>query len=379
MTLRSIVWALVITIGLVTTAGAADLDSQMTPEQAKKVLATTQPRAEAGDAAAQYNLGVLYDRGLGVEQDYAKARSWYEKAAKQRYGRAEHNLGIMYEAGKGVDKNAAKAAHWFRRGADDGQAASQNNLGVLYMKGDGVPQNTGKAAFWTARAAAAGNGAAIDNLPHIVDDLPERHVNAKDVNVRDQPDSEARVVRQADSDSVVVVLAREPKWTQVLFPKTYETGWIANFLLADTLAPLANDEPAADKRPLTSPSTAQPKPAAEKASTAAGDAGETTEPSANDTTSAPVPEPAESASANETQDAKAKPSNVSTSQTETMHVGVGSANLRAKPNRSARVIGQLSRDAEITVLKRQNGWIRARSPGGMEGWLAGYLLVSGPH
>ena len=371
MTVRSIVWGLVISVGLVAPTTAADLDGQMTPEQAEKVLTKTQPRAENGDAAAQYNLGVLYDQGLGVEKDYAEARSWYEKAAKQRYGRAEHNLGIMYEAGKGVDKNAAEAARWFRRGAAAGQAASQNNLGVLYMKGEGVAQNTGKAAFWTARAAAAGNGAAIDNLPHIVDDLPKRHVNANDVNVRDQPDGEARVVRQADSDAVVVVLAREPEWTQVLFPKTYETGWIANFLLAETLAPLADDEPAADQQARTTASTpdARPKPAA-----TGDDAGATnkTEQHTDDddaSSAAPV-----------TKDKKApeaKPSDAATSQVETMHVGVGSANLRAKPNRSARVIGQLSRDAEITVLKRQNGWVRGRSPGGMEGWLAGYLLVPG--
>jgi hypothetical protein len=28
-----------------------------------------------------FNLGLLYDEGHGVAQDYAKAREWYEKAA----------------------------------------------------------------------------------------------------------------------------------------------------------------------------------------------------------------------------------------------------------------------------------------------------------
>jgi uncharacterized protein len=27
-----------------------------------------------------FNLGLLYDEGHGVAQDYAKAREWYEKA-----------------------------------------------------------------------------------------------------------------------------------------------------------------------------------------------------------------------------------------------------------------------------------------------------------
>ena len=39
--------------------------------------------AEAGDAAAQNNLGVLYAEGQGVAQDYAQARTWFEKAAAQ--------------------------------------------------------------------------------------------------------------------------------------------------------------------------------------------------------------------------------------------------------------------------------------------------------
>ncbi|MGB7756567.1 MAG: SH3 domain-containing protein [Salinisphaera sp.] len=210
--------------------------------RAQQILEQNRPLAKNGDASAQYNMGVLYDRGYGVERDYAKARQWYEKAAAQHYARAEHNLGIMYEAGKGVPRDLDKAAHWFRRGADDGQTASQNNLAVLYMKGEGVPQNTGKAAFWAARAAAGGNSAAIDNLPRIITDLPHIHMNADDVNVRDQPDRGARVVGHADSDSVAVVLSRRDDWTQILLPDNYTLGWVANFLLSDSQAPLAGNK-----------------------------------------------------------------------------------------------------------------------------------------
>jgi len=35
------------------------------------------PLAEQGDAQAQYNLGVMYDTGEGVPQDYALAVKWY--------------------------------------------------------------------------------------------------------------------------------------------------------------------------------------------------------------------------------------------------------------------------------------------------------------
>jgi len=39
--------------------------------------------AEQGDTGAQTMLGLLYDTGHGVKQDYAQAEIWYRKAAEQ--------------------------------------------------------------------------------------------------------------------------------------------------------------------------------------------------------------------------------------------------------------------------------------------------------
>ena len=39
------------------------------------------PLAEQGNAGAQYNLGVMYDNGQGVPQDYVKAHMWYNLSA----------------------------------------------------------------------------------------------------------------------------------------------------------------------------------------------------------------------------------------------------------------------------------------------------------
>ena len=49
--------------------------------------------AEQGDASAQYNLGVMYENGHGVEQDDEQAVFWYRKAAEQGYADAQYNLG----------------------------------------------------------------------------------------------------------------------------------------------------------------------------------------------------------------------------------------------------------------------------------------------
>jgi TPR repeat protein len=42
-----------------------------------------QPLADQGDADAQFNLGVMYDRGDGIPQDYAEAAKWHRLAAEQ--------------------------------------------------------------------------------------------------------------------------------------------------------------------------------------------------------------------------------------------------------------------------------------------------------
>ena len=41
------------------------------------------PLAEQGNAAAQFNVAVLYEKGLGTASDVVEAARWYLKAAEQ--------------------------------------------------------------------------------------------------------------------------------------------------------------------------------------------------------------------------------------------------------------------------------------------------------
>ena len=47
------------------------------------------PLAEQGNASAQTNLGVMYDNGQGVAQDYKTAVKWYTLAAEQGDAKAQ--------------------------------------------------------------------------------------------------------------------------------------------------------------------------------------------------------------------------------------------------------------------------------------------------
>ena len=78
--------------------------------------------ANEGDACAQYNLGLMYEYGRGVEfyEEAEEAVEWYQKAAEQGLADAQCDLGLMYEYGRGVEQSDEKAREWYQKAADQG-------------------------------------------------------------------------------------------------------------------------------------------------------------------------------------------------------------------------------------------------------------------
>jgi TPR repeat protein len=170
-------------------------------------LAAWKPLAETGDPAAQFNLGILYRRGLGVPPDNRQAIGWFERAAVRGHPTAQYNMGLTYEKGIGVPPNRAAALRWYRRAAktkkpDDsfkpaqaraqyrlatlllegdavnrsagmfwmqqsgqnGYREAQFQLGLAYSSGEDLPRDSASAARWFERAASQGHAAAQVNL-----------------------------------------------------------------------------------------------------------------------------------------------------------------------------------------------------------------------
>ena len=80
-------------------------------------LEETRVLAEQGDAISQYNLGLMYDRGVGVPEDDTEAVRWYRLAAEQGDAPAQYFLGSMYDDGEGVSEDDVEAARWHRLSA----------------------------------------------------------------------------------------------------------------------------------------------------------------------------------------------------------------------------------------------------------------------
>ena len=81
-----------------------------------------------------------------------KEVSDWTKAAEKGDSESQFNVGLMYAKGDGVEQDYSEAARWFRMSALQGNASSQFVLGMMYSNGDGVRQD------YTEASGRAGSG-----------------------------------------------------------------------------------------------------------------------------------------------------------------------------------------------------------------------------
>lgn len=118
-------------------SGDAALEAAQQGDYAK-ALSIWRPLAEQGNAAAQFNLGLMYEKGDGVPRDEQEAARWYYKAALQGHVGAQLNLGTLYDEGKGVVEDNRKAAQWYNQAASKGEVAASTNIDLMRQFGEEV-------------------------------------------------------------------------------------------------------------------------------------------------------------------------------------------------------------------------------------------------
>ena len=163
-------------------------------------------KAENGDAAVQYQLGLYYFNGNGVTKDYLEAARWWRKAAGQGHAMAQYQFGLCNYAGYGVGQNYAEAARWWGKASEQGNALAQYNLGCCCFYGYGAAKNPVAADKWLQLAAAQGNENARQLLPRVEDLMSPEEIAKAQQAVRDfrpsQPaDAGASATRGDTADS----------------------------------------------------------------------------------------------------------------------------------------------------------------------------------
>ncbi len=119
---------------------------------------TALPHAHAGDARAQYMLGLMSFHGLGpVARDRKEAARWFAQAANSGNGDAQYALAQAFASGDGVPVDKPRAMQWLERAAQTGQTAAIMSLARLLDEGIELPADRVRATEWVSRAAELGD------------------------------------------------------------------------------------------------------------------------------------------------------------------------------------------------------------------------------
>jgi len=176
------------------------------------------PAERTAPPNVHYDVGHAYANGTGVARDYGKARSAYERAAEAGDARAMNNLGVMDLQGRGGAASPSSAIGWFRKAALAGSSAAHFNLGLLHELGIGG--SVADAAFEYRIASAQGHALAQRRLAILLEgghglasgpDESRRLLQLSAVN--GDPEALARVSAfrgtRLDASSAAAVLAEE--------------------------------------------------------------------------------------------------------------------------------------------------------------------------
>ncbi|MFI3179734.1 MAG: tetratricopeptide repeat protein, partial [Methylococcaceae bacterium] len=86
---------------------------------------------------------------------------WYQLAADQGLTDAQLRMGLMYQLGEGVKQDYEISGKFYRNAAEQGDSDAQLMLGLAYWSGRGVQKDQIHAYMWVNMAATNGSHEAI--------------------------------------------------------------------------------------------------------------------------------------------------------------------------------------------------------------------------
>ena len=89
-------------------------------------------------------MGVCYEKGQGVPQNYEIATCWYALSAILGNARAQYYLGYCFEKGQGISQSWDGAKYWYKKAAEQGSEVAQKRINELCKKDNCTSQNIGE-------------------------------------------------------------------------------------------------------------------------------------------------------------------------------------------------------------------------------------------
>lgn len=131
----------------------------------EKAFALFTQAADRGDPEAMFELGKLYEKGIGTDQDVARALSLYEKAADLGFADAINDLGFLYYQGaSGLKADKKKAVELFLKAADLRHPQAMYNVAALIDDGVVEGKTSDDAGRYLYAALRTGVKDVLDQL-----------------------------------------------------------------------------------------------------------------------------------------------------------------------------------------------------------------------
>jgi TPR repeat protein len=143
------------------------------PDELPQSILTLTQKAESGDTDAMVNVGLAYQQGRVVQQDYEASTRWYRKAAELGHPMGMNNYAYALQEGHGVDSDPEQAVSWYEKAIAQDNTVAMSNLAGMYRNGSGVERDVHKAIELWNQAVEQNDRWAIAHLGylHLIGDV----------------------------------------------------------------------------------------------------------------------------------------------------------------------------------------------------------------
>ena len=159
-------------VALAVAIGATALGYSLAPVIERRVLGRTKRAANQPVGTTVSGQNVAGRNGDSVSPEGVR------KLAEAGDADAQWQMGVRYHTGAGVQQDDTQAVQWFLRAAEQGHVDAQGSLGAYYWKGRGVPPDLSRAYFWSALAFARGDETSKSRLEGLASQMTRSQVAA---------------------------------------------------------------------------------------------------------------------------------------------------------------------------------------------------------
>lgn len=131
-------------------------ESDATIIQSNVDMANLRIKADAGDAEAQFQLGVEYGNGERIQRTLDLAAKYCRMSAAQLHPGGSACVGFMMANGLGMPVDTQRGLEMIKASAALGHRSAQYYLGQAYETGTGVTRDEAEALKWLSLSAAQG-------------------------------------------------------------------------------------------------------------------------------------------------------------------------------------------------------------------------------